>query len=133
MSVITAIEVYKDKREAKEAAERAFDDAKAELQEAERALVEAMVSDEVESIKVDGKLFSLSTKAYYSCPADNSDALFALLRRDGLGDIIKEKVDPRTLSSSLRELAEECGGVLPEGYGDVVNVYDKTSISVRRG
>lgn len=119
-----------DARLAKAEAEERLRERKEALAAAEQAVIDEMIETEVTSIKVAGNTFSLRTSAQYSCPAEFTEELFTLLRRDGLGAIIKEKVDPRTLSAALREMAEE--GELPDDYGSIVKVYEKQSISVRK-
>ena len=52
----------------------------------------------------------------YSKKGGVDGELFDALREDGLGDIIKEKVDPRTLQAALKEMAERNDGELPEQY-----------------
>lgn len=127
------VAAYRAAREEKEQADAELKAKKEEMERAERALLDKMIEDEVPSITVGDRAFSMVTKTHYSCPAELTEELFSLLRRDGLGAIIKEKVDPRTLSSSLREIAEENDGELPADYGSIITAYEKTSISMRRG
>lgn len=133
MELTEYVAAYRAAREAKDEAEAVLKERKYELEEAEQALVEKMVEDEVPSITVGDRSFSLMSKTYYSCLAENRPALFALLRRDGLDSIIQETVNANTLSASMREMVELNGGDMPEGYADVVSSYDKHSISMRRG
>lgn len=121
-----------DARLAKAEAEERLRERKEVLAAAEQAVIDEMIETEVTSIKVAGNTFSLRTSAQYSCPAELTEELFCMLRRDGLGAIIKEKIDPRTLSASLREMAEDNDGELPADYGSIVKVYEKQSISVRK-
>ena len=125
------VETYREARAEKEAAQKELDDAKEAVRAAERDLVEKMVEDETTGIAVNGKSFSLVCKTQYSCLSDDTDELFGLLREDGLGDIVKEKVDSRTLSASMREIAEENGGELPEKYQGIIRAFDMQTISMR--
>ena len=49
----------------------------------------------------------------------------------GLGDIIQETVNPRTLQSTVKNLVEETGS-LPEDLAEVLNVYDTYEIGRRK-
>lgn len=131
MELNELVKELKEARARKAEVEETLKAVKADVEEAERAVIDKMIDTETSAIRVDGTLFSLKTTEHYSCPSELAEELFTLLRRDGLGAIIKEKVDPRTLSAALREMAED--GELPDDYGSIVKVYEKQSISVRKG
>lgn len=130
MELNELVKELKEARVRKAEVEETLKAIKADVEAAERAVIDKMIDVECDAIRVDGTLFSLRVTEHYSCPAEFTEELFTLLRQDGLGDIIKEKVDPRTLSAALREMAED--GELPADYGRIVNVYEKQSISVRK-
>lgn len=128
-------ELVKELREArarKAEVEETLKAVKADVEDAERAVIDKMIDVECDAIRVDGTLFSLKTTEHYSVPAELTEELFCMLRQDGLGSLIKEKVDPRTLSAALREMAADNDGALPADYGSIVKVYEKQSISVRK-
>ena len=54
-----------------------------------------------------------------------------VLRDEGLGGIIVEKVDPRTLQSTMASYVEEFGELSPE-LAAVVSVYEYNDISRRK-
>ena len=94
---------------------------------AKKNMAEAMVDDDCDATSVDGYSFRLVSKTYYTKKSD--DAIweagvdyFTVLRASGLGDVIKETVNPRTLQSAVRAYAEQYGE-LSEDLAKVINVY----------
>lgn len=123
-----------------QAAKDAVDQLEAELREAKHdrdaikeELINAMLEEETDSIGRNGRKYSLQAKTKYSKAAGMEAELFGLLREQGLGDIIQETVNANTLSATMKAMAEENDGVLPEEYADCINTYEYTDISVRRG
>lgn len=53
------------------------------------------------------------------------------LEENGLGDIIVETVNARTLQSTLSAIVSE-QGTLPEALDEVINTYEKIGISKRK-
>lgn len=90
---------------------------------------------EVNSFKcvVDGRSYGLTVKPMYSIPAPERDEAFKKLRELGLGDLIVEKVDDRTLTSALNDIAAENDGKLPDEYMEIpLRTFDKYTISDRK-
>lgn len=103
----------------------------------EQEICNIMVEEEKPSTVVDGFNYSLQQKTEYSKKSDADLAaagldFFTVLREQGLGDLIVEKVDPRTLNSTCKNLAEENDGELPEELMEVLNSYEKLGISKRK-
>ena len=103
----------------------------------EQEICQLMVDEEKPSTVVDGFMYSLQQTTMYSKKSEDKLAeaginFFDVLREQGLGDLIVEKVDPRTLQSSVRALAEENDGELPEELVECLSIYDKLSLSKRR-
>lgn len=101
----------------------------------EQEICQMMVDEEKPSTVVDGFTYSLQQTTMYTkkSEADLAEAgivFFDVLREQGLGDLIVEKVDPRTLQSSVRALAEE--GELPEELVESLNIYEKLTLSKRK-
>lgn len=94
-----------------------------------------MIDDDCPKISSGGYTFSLSDKTIYSKKSEESlheaglDFL-EVLREQGLGDIIVETVNSRTLQSTIKNLVEE-QGELPAELAEVINSYDTFDI-VRR-
>lgn len=74
-----------------------------------------------------GGLISLRTDLYAGYNKDEEDKVFAWLRKNQMGDVIKETVHSSTFKSLIRELIAE-GKKVPE----FVRVHYETSATVRR-
>lgn len=101
----------------------------------EYEICQMMVDEEKPNTVVDGFTYSLQQKTMYSKKSEEALAeagidFFDVLREQGLGDLIVEKVDPRTLNSSVSAMAEE--GELPEELAECLNVYEKLALSKRK-
>ncbi len=101
----------------------------------EQEICQMMVDEEKPNTVVDGFTYSLQQTTMYSKKSESALAeagidFFDVLREQGLGDLIVEKVDPRTLQSSVRAMAEE--GELPEELVGCLNVYEKLTLSKRK-
>jgi hypothetical protein len=106
------------------------------IEDMKQRIADQMIDDEVTSIGYAGYNFSLQTKTVYSkkSEADLQAAginFFGLLRENGLGDLIVERVDPRTLSASLKQIVE-AEGDLPEDIREAINVYETNDIGRRK-
>lgn len=124
---------------------RLADEAKAnnaEIEQSESEIISAMLdmaesagltnADDV-SVVVDGRRYGLNTRQMYSIRAEDRDAAFAALRELGLGDLIMERVDERTLSRTMTDITESAGGELPDEYTVIpMQRYDKLTISDRK-
>lgn len=103
----------------------------------EQEICQMMVDEEKPDTTVDGYKFSLQEKTIYSKLSDEKllekDLNFLdVLREQGLGNIIKEVVDPRTLSSTCKNIAEENDGEIPEELAEVLSVYSKMTLGRRK-
>lgn len=101
----------------------------------EQEICQIMIDEEKPSTVVDGFTYSLQQKTMYSKKSEEALAeagivFFDVLREQGLGDIIVERVDPRTLQSTVAGMAEE--GELPEELVECLSIYEKLSLSKRK-
>lgn len=101
----------------------------------EQEICQMMVDEEKPSTVVDGFTYSLQQKTMYSKKSEEALAeagivFFDVLREQGLGDIIVERVDPRTLQSSVSAMAED--DELPEELAECLNIYEKLTLSKRK-
>lgn len=101
----------------------------------EQEICQMMVDEEKPNTVVDGFTYSLQQKTMYSKKSEAALAeagidFFDVLREQGMGDLIVEKVDPRTLQSSCSAMAEE--GELPEELAECLNIYEKLALSKRK-
>ena len=103
----------------------------------EQEICQLMVDEEKPSTIVDGFTYSLQQTTMYSKKSEEAldeagIVFFDVLREQGLGDLIVEKVDPRTLQSSVRAMAEENDGELPEELVECLSIYEKLTLSKRK-
>lgn len=106
-------------------------------EELEQEICKIMVDEEKPNTVVDGFTYSLQQKTIYSKKSEAALAeagidFFDVLREQGLGDLIVERVDPRTLQSSVSALAEENDGELPEELAEALSIYEKLTLSKRK-
>ena len=95
-----------------------------------------MIDDDVPSISVGGYKFFLQDKTIYSKKSEEMLQAAGLdflevLREQGLGDIIVETVNSRTLQSTVKNLVDEVGE-LPVELAEVLNTYDTYEIGRRK-
>ncbi|RKJ19188.1 hypothetical protein D7X48_14840 [bacterium D16-50] len=105
-------------------------------EELEQEICRMMVDEEKPSTVVDGYSYSLQQKTEYSKLGEDKLAekgldFLDVLREQGLGHIIVEKVEPKVLSGACKGIVEE-NGELPEELAEVVSVYEKLAISRRK-
>jgi hypothetical protein len=60
------------------------------------------------------------------------DELFAALRDEGFGDLIYETVNANSLSAFVKEQITENSDALPDWLDGLVNVFEKTTVGVRK-
>ena len=97
------------------------------------AILDAQEETGVEALRINhgGRNYSVTVKTYYSIPKAQRDAAFEEMRNLGMGDLIQEKVDDRTLTKELEAAREESGGELPEEYeglAEMLTQYPKTTL-----
>lgn len=98
-----------------------------------KELADMMVTEKTIKVTRAGFSYSLQEKTRYSKKAGCDDELFEALRINGMGDLIKETVNAQTLQGAMSSMAEENGGVLPDDFTDVINVYEYLDIAKRKG
>ncbi len=79
-----------------------------------------------------GTMFFLSTKIRASAKAGQKDELFGALRTNGYGDLITETINAGSLSSFVKEQIAENEDALPGWLDGLVNVFEKTTVGVRK-
>lgn len=121
----------KAKREEKKGLEAEVKALGAEIEAIEADLSDLMVEEEIQRFDRAGQLFYLSTRTMASAKAEDKDALFAWLKQNGYGDLVKEQVNAQSLNSFAKELLAEADQ-LPEGLEGLLNIYEKTTVSVRK-
>ena len=99
-----------------------------ELKNLEQEIAQQMVDEEKPDTTVDGFKYSLQEKTRYSKISEEKLmekglVFFDVLKEQGFGHLITERVDPRTLDSAMNNLAAENDGELPEEMAEVLSVY----------
>ena len=64
--------------------------------------------------------------------AGRKEELFAALRGEGFGDLVYETVNANSLSAFVKEQISENGDTLPAWLDGLVNVFEKTTVGVRK-
>lgn len=129
------LDMIKDYQELLEKKESLADQTKANnaaIEKAKKEIAEQMVDDDCTGISYGGYRFSLQDKTAYTKRSDEEldEAgidFFKTLRAEGLGDLIVEKVDSRTLQSAIRAYVDEHEG-LSDGLQSIIRSYDYNDI-----
>jgi hypothetical protein len=122
----------KNLRDSKASLEAAVKEANAAIEETEYHLSELMAETETQNFTRSGVMFSLTTKTRASAVAGDKGSLFDALRANGYGDLVYETVNANSLSSFVKEQMEENGGEVPAWLSGKVNVFEKTTVAVRK-
>ncbi len=135
------IEVLCALKEAKKTLADAVKENNAQIEQQENLIVASLLDmaenaglDDPSAFTVDvnGRRYGVKMKSFYSIRADKRDEAFPMLRALGLGDLIVERVDDRTLTKALDELSDEEGN-LPDEYQSLpLSTYQKTTITDRK-
>ena len=117
-------------RDEKAEMEKRLKEINGEIDETDFRLSELMAETETQNFTLAGMMFCLTSKT--RAAAGRKDELFAALRGEGFGDLVYETVNANSLSAFVKEQIEENGDVLPEWLNGLVNVFEKTSVSLRK-
>ena len=107
-------------------------DVNTKIDETDRQLTELMISTETQNFTRSGTMFCLMTKTRASSAAGNKDSLLKALKENSYSDLIYETVNANSLSSFINEQIEENNDVLPDWLEGLVNVFNQTTVSVRK-
>lgn len=134
--ILEIVDLYKELLDKKEELAELTKANNKEIEIVKKDLAQMMVDEECASVSRNGFKYSLQEKVIYQkkseeALAENEVPFFDFLRDEGMGDIIKETVDSRTLSSTIKSLVEEVGE-LPEHFNDYINTYETMDISKRK-
>ena len=136
MTLDDKVRAYKELLDKKdELAEQTKENNKA-LDDLEQEIAQMMVDEDKPDTTVDGFKYSLQERTIYSKIGEDKLMekgldFFEVLREEGFGDLIVERVDTRTLNSAMNNLVEETGE-LPENLVECLNVYSQLKISKRK-
>jgi len=107
-------------------------DINARIDETDYRLSELMAETETQNFTRAGIMFYLTTKTRASAVAHTKSELYSTLKAQGYGDLVQETVNANSLSAFVKEQLEEHGDTLPAWLTGLVNVYDKTTVGVRK-
>lgn len=119
-------------RDEKAEADKRLKEIKAEIDEVDYSLSELMAESETQNFTRAGTMFCLTTKTHASATAGRKEELFMALRGEGFGDLVYETVNANSLSAFVKEQIAENGDELPSWLNGLVNVFEKTSVGVRK-
>ena len=119
-------------KDTKAYAEQELKEIIAEIERVDAALAERMISTETQNFTRNGSTFCLTNTTRASAAAGLKDELFAALRGAGFGDLVYETVNANSLSAFVKEQTAENEDVLPKWLDGLVNVFEKTTVGVRK-
>jgi hypothetical protein len=102
------------------------------ISQTEEELSGMMLDTETQSFNRSGTLFYLNTKTYASAKADRKEDLFQALKNNGFASLVVETVNSNSLAAFVREQMTENEDNLPEWLDGKVNVFEKTTVGVRK-
>lgn len=119
-------------RAAKDDAEQELKRINAEIDKVDYQLSELMMDSETQNFTRAGTMFVLTTKTRASATAGRKEDLFSALRAEGYGDLVYETVNANSLSAFVKEQITENSDELPGWLDGLVNVFEKTTVGVRK-
>lgn len=136
MALKEMIAEYQELLEAKEGLAEATKNNNKAIAEIEEKIAQQMIDDDCPSIGYGDYNYSLTVKTQYSKLSEEKLQaagldFFEVLRDEGFGDLIVERVDPRTLNSAMNNLVEEAGELTP-GLAEVIGGFEMTKINRRK-
>jgi vacuolar-type H+-ATPase subunit I/STV1 len=119
-------------RDEKKDLEQQVKDVNAMIERVDFELATAMAESETQNFTRNGTQFCLANKTMASAAANRKEELFEALREEGFGGLIYETVNANSLSAFVKEQIAENEDVLPNWLNGLVNVFEKTTVSVRK-
>lgn len=128
---------YEELLDKKDALDKETKDNNAAIDKLKTEIAEMMIDEDIPSQGYGDYVYSLQDKVKYSKRGDaqlmeKGLDFFEVLREQGLGDLIKETVNPRSLQNAMKEIADENDGELPPELDEVVSSYEMTDIARRK-
>lgn len=108
----------------------------AAIEEVKQKIADQMIEDDTPTIGVGDYTYSLQASIKYSFKSEAALAgaginKMDVLRENGYGYLITERVDPRTLNSAMKEAAESDAGI-PEEIEEILTQYEYQDIGRRK-
>jgi len=102
----------------------------ARIEEVTLALSDAVMEEELPSFTHGGYQYSLTSRKFASAENGDKDALYNALRDNGYEHLFTVNVN--TLTSTVRELIDENGGILPDWLVGKARIFEKQSVRVTK-
>ena len=136
MTLLEMVKSYQTLLETKERLAAETKENNAAIEAAKAQIAQQMVDDDCPKISTGGYTFLLQNKTSYSKRSEEELAasgadFFEVLRSEGLGDIIVETVNARTLQATVSAYVEE-HGELSENLATVIKSYEYQDIMRRK-
>ena len=131
MDLFATADVLAELRDQKKKSEDMLKEINEMIAQTEEQLVEQMVAEEMQNFTRNGKQFILTSRTYANAKAGMMPKVCDWMKGHELGDMVKESIHPQTLQAWVKEQIEEAGA-LPEDLSELVNVYEKSGISIRK-
>ena len=122
----------KELRDTKKELEQKLKAVNAEIEEVDFNLANAMLESETQNFTRSGVMFCLTNTTRASVATERKEELFEALRAEGYGGLIYETVNANSLSAFVKEQMSENNDTLPEWLNGMVNVFEKTTVGVRK-
>lgn len=135
-SLFETLDQYKELLDRKDELKDLTKENNIEIERVKKELYQTMVDNECPSISRNGYRYSLREKICFNKKSEEDlraagVEFFDVLRSEGLGDLIVETVNHRTLQSALSSVVEE-NGALPEGLEACINEYETFDVVKRK-
>jgi coenzyme F420-reducing hydrogenase alpha subunit len=125
-------EQLKELRDLKKSTEQELKEINDRIDETDYLLSELMAETETQNFTRGGMMFYLTSTTRASAVAGRKEELYSALKQAGFGDLVYETVNANSLSAFVKEQIEENGDSLPDWLSGLVNVFEKTSVGIRK-
>ena len=136
MNLLDMVRNYQELLDKKEALAAETKENNKAIEQAKEEIAQQMIDDDCPRISSGGYSFSLSDKIIYSkrseaALAEAGLSFLDVLREEGMGHLIQETVNSRTLQSAMKDFVEE-NGELTEGLDSIISSYETYDITRRK-
>ena len=118
----------------KESLKQQTKDNNAAIEQTENELASIMLEEGNDNFCLNGYKFILQYKDMFSSKVEFREQLIDALKMHGIDrdEIITETIPAPKLNSIMKNIYEENGEELPEEFADIVTVFSKSSVMVRK-
>lgn len=136
MTLLDMVKDYQTLLETKDRLAAETKENNAAIEAAKERIAQQMVDDDISKISTGGYTFYLQNKTSYSKRSEeelteSGADYFGVLREEGLGDIIVETVNARTLQAAVSAYVEE-HGELSEALSSVIKSFEYNDVARRK-